>query len=213
MGAVKLPVRETATELARRATGESVRRVRDIAQRGYDSSNDQPIYLHNDHLIGADGRVDTHLNVQTAPCPHCQRVAPRPGAVLTSPGMATAPGVVPRVPGMLPPSPSVLPIPDVVTTPGMVRPGVLPRVAGVVTPSPSVVLIPGVPPEPTVLPVAGAPMPIAGAAVPPNCGNIGLVGPVGVPPDPPFVLNPFPKIPGSVRPVEVPPDPLEELKP
>jgi hypothetical protein len=114
---------------------------------------------------------------------------------------------------MLPPGPSVLPIP-VVTTPGMVRPGVLPRVAGVVTPSPSVVLIPAVPPVPTVLPVVGAPMPIAGAgAVPPNWGNIGLVGPVGAPPDPASVLNPFPKIPGFVRPLEVPPDPPEELKP
>jgi hypothetical protein len=51
-GAVKLPVRETATELARCATGESVRRVRDIVQRGYDSSNLQPIYLHNDYLVG-----------------------------------------------------------------------------------------------------------------------------------------------------------------
>jgi hypothetical protein len=51
-GAVKLPVRETATELARCATGESVRRVRDIAQRSYDSSNDQPTYLHDDYLVG-----------------------------------------------------------------------------------------------------------------------------------------------------------------
>jgi hypothetical protein len=48
-GAVKLPVRETATELARCAAGESVRRVRDIAQRDY-GSNDQPINLHNTTL-------------------------------------------------------------------------------------------------------------------------------------------------------------------
>ena len=41
-GAVKLPVRETATKLARCATGESVRRVRDIAQRGYNRGNDEP---------------------------------------------------------------------------------------------------------------------------------------------------------------------------
>jgi len=39
-GAVKLPVRETATELARCATGESVRRVRDIAKRDYNCGND-----------------------------------------------------------------------------------------------------------------------------------------------------------------------------
>jgi hypothetical protein len=52
-GVVKLPVRETATELTRCATGESVRRVRDIAQRGYDSSNDEPRYLHSGyHLVG-----------------------------------------------------------------------------------------------------------------------------------------------------------------
>jgi hypothetical protein len=39
-GAVKLPVRETATELAWCAAGKSVRRVRDIAKRGYDHGND-----------------------------------------------------------------------------------------------------------------------------------------------------------------------------
>ena len=39
-GVVKLPVRETATELTRCATGESVRRVRDIAKRDYNCGND-----------------------------------------------------------------------------------------------------------------------------------------------------------------------------
>jgi hypothetical protein len=39
-GDVKLPVRETATKLARCATGESVRRVRDIAKRDYNCGND-----------------------------------------------------------------------------------------------------------------------------------------------------------------------------
>jgi hypothetical protein len=51
-GGVKLPVRETTTELTWCAAGESVRRVRDIAQCGYDGSNDQPEYLHNDYLVG-----------------------------------------------------------------------------------------------------------------------------------------------------------------
>ena len=57
-GAVKLPVRETATELARCATGDSVRRVRDVAQRDY-GSNDQPSYLHNGYLVsGLDLRSE-----------------------------------------------------------------------------------------------------------------------------------------------------------
>ena len=51
-------------------------------------------------------------------------------------------------------------------------PGVLPRVAGVVTPSPSVNLIPAVPPVPTVLPVAGAPMPMPARELCPRTGAI-----------------------------------------
>jgi hypothetical protein len=50
-GAVKLPVRETTAELAWSAAGESGRRVRDIEQRDYDSSDNQPRSFHNDHLV------------------------------------------------------------------------------------------------------------------------------------------------------------------
>jgi hypothetical protein len=56
------------------------------------------------------------------------------------------------------------------------------------------------------------PIVIAGA-VPPNRGNVGLVGPVAVLPDPPPVLSPSPSVPGFVSPVETPPDPADELKP
>ena len=77
---------------------------------------------------------------------------------------------------------------------------------------------PRTPCSPSTLPRAGAPEPgfctsVPEEGVPPNCGKIGVVGPVGLPPDPPAVLKPNPCVPKLVGPVARPPDPPAELDP
>src|SRR6476661_8663458 len=72
--------------------------------------------------------------------------------------------------------------------------------------------------SPPTLPRARAPEPGFSSTaleegVPPNCGKIGSVDPVGLPPDPPAVLTPNPSVPKSVGPVATPPDPPAELDP
>jgi hypothetical protein len=93
--------------------------------------------------------------------------------------------------------------------------------------TPGGLLTPGVPPNPGMPPLIPLVLlPIGGTLVPGpdaplveetpilgNCGNIGLVGPVGVPPGPPSVLIPYPYMPGLVTPVERSADPAAELNP
>jgi hypothetical protein len=63
------------------------------------------------------------------------------------------------------------------------------------------------------IPADPAAMPGLDPETPPNWGKVGVVGPVGVPPEPPAVLKPLPNAPKLPGCVAKPPDPPAELDP